>query len=101
MQIDLRTGVVPISRAASSLATLLKRCAARSGPPLPRAGRARRCREPAGDSQGAPASAAYASYVLAQTLPECGMRLSHTARRMRPHPPRPCSICYDTQRSAA
>ena len=32
MQIDLRTGVVPISRAASSLATLLKRCAATSGP---------------------------------------------------------------------
>ena len=32
MQIDLRTGVVPISRAASSLAALLKRCAATSGP---------------------------------------------------------------------
>ena len=32
MQIDLRTGVVPISRAASSLAILLKRCAASSGP---------------------------------------------------------------------
>ena len=32
MQIDLRTGVVPISRAASSLAALLKRCAANSGP---------------------------------------------------------------------
>ena len=32
MQIDLRTGVVPISRAASSLAALLKRCAASSGP---------------------------------------------------------------------
>jgi prevent-host-death family protein len=32
MQIDLRTGVVPISRAASSLAALLKRCASSSGP---------------------------------------------------------------------
>ena len=32
MQIDLRTGVVPISRAASSLAALLKRCAASGGP---------------------------------------------------------------------
>ena len=32
MQIDLRTGVGPLSRAASSLATLLKRCAASSGP---------------------------------------------------------------------
>ena len=32
MQIDLRTGVVAISRAASSRAALFKRCAASGGP---------------------------------------------------------------------